>query len=445
MSPEQARGKKVDERTDTWSLGAVLYEMLTGRPPFEGETPSDIIGLILQRDPAPLSSLMPEAPAELERIVSKALDKSLDERYQTAKDFLADLRRFKRRYEHEADVERSLPPSDSTRLVAQTSTAGRQASGTDAEKPAASTADASLTTSSAEYVVSEFKRHRVAVLIMLLLLIAALSFGSYKLWNRTGAGPTAFTLKMTPLPVNGIVSDAAISPDGKYIVYKLASNGQGVTQSLWVKHLPTDSEVQIVLPTKNALYLSNFTADSNYVYYGERSFDTNVVSWNRVPVIGGVPKKLLDNLNNLQSFSVSPNGKQFAGLRVDKGSSMLIVADDDGKNERTIATRGGIHEWFDGWPAWSPDGKTIACFAASNIGGEYDTLLTVNVADGAQKTARHNEMGRQQLLCNGVAPGRQWDVRERPRVDKFARADLVRLLSRRRAAQGRQRLETITT
>src|SRR5215510_1614254 len=102
MSPEQARGEKVDVRTDIFSLGAMLYEMVTGRKPFEGETVSDVIAEILKSEPPPLKEVRPELPSELQRIVSKALAKERGGRYQVINDLEFDLRSLKRKLELKA-------------------------------------------------------------------------------------------------------------------------------------------------------------------------------------------------------------------------------------------------------------------------------------------------------------------------------------------------------
>jgi serine/threonine protein kinase/Flp pilus assembly protein TadD len=193
MSPEQARGLPVDARTDIWSLGVVLYEMLAGRLPFDGATKSDLLVSILgDKEPPQLSNYTRDVPLELERIVSKALRKDRDERYQHIKDFALDLKDLKRELEFTARLERSVQPNKSTEAKPQTSEA--QAETVILDKPA-STVEVSeaRATSVFDSVASRVKQHPRGVVIALIALILLSVAGIILYFNsaRSGNSKTA--------------------------------------------------------------------------------------------------------------------------------------------------------------------------------------------------------------------------------------------------------------
>jgi len=172
MSPEQARGLKVDGRSDIFSLGVVLYEMIAGKTPFEGATTTDVLASILRVEPVPLSYYSPEMPAELERILAKALEKEREERYQTVKDLLPDLKRLKQRQEFEAELERSVQPGTSGGTGMATSGGAEAAVRTDEMGKA-------RTTSNAKSLISQItsdKQKIILVLAVLIIAAATLSF-----------------------------------------------------------------------------------------------------------------------------------------------------------------------------------------------------------------------------------------------------------------------------
>lgn len=141
MSPEQARGKEVDARTDIFSLGIVLYEMVTGLPPFGAASSTDVLAEILEKEPPPLARFAEEAPAELQRIVSKCLRKERDDRYQTMKGLLADLKELRDELALEAKLERSshigVSENQPTRIAKADGSKNQkaQATSTATEKP----------------------------------------------------------------------------------------------------------------------------------------------------------------------------------------------------------------------------------------------------------------------------------------------------------------------
>jgi serine/threonine protein kinase len=247
MSPEQARGESVDARTDIWSLGVVLYEMLTGKQPFTGNTSQDVIASILRDDLPPLPS---ESPEGLKWILKKALRKDRDDRYQTARELFSDLHDLHEQLqEAHSSAGRSVLPTLAPEQVTQISEAITH-------EPAVTTREApTRMTSTAEYIAGKIKRlggGGIFMLAGLAIAVAAVTFGFYKFirWTQIQITQTRWVvpfqnMKLSRLTSTGKATAAAISPDGKYVMHVV---DDGEQQSLWMRQVSTSSNVQIIPP-----------------------------------------------------------------------------------------------------------------------------------------------------------------------------------------------------
>ncbi len=219
MSPEQARGLQVDARTDIFSLGVLIHEMVVGHLPFEGSNTYEIIASLLNdKEVPPLARYAREPPAELERVVSKALRKNRDERYQNIRDLLLDLKRLKERLAFEAELERSAPRSErSASEEFRVPPLGGKTAEPKTLPPEGGTPN-TRPASSAEYLVSEIKKHKRGVALILTALGLALAGIVYLFYFARAAGPID-SIAVLPL-VN-----ASNDPDTEYL-------SDGITDSL---------------------------------------------------------------------------------------------------------------------------------------------------------------------------------------------------------------------
>ncbi|HEU0252469.1 MAG TPA: protein kinase [Pyrinomonadaceae bacterium] len=382
MSPEQARGLGVDHRSDIFSLGAVMYEMLARRKPFEGETPSDILASILKTEPPPLSRVAPGVPSELVRIVNKSLRKDREERYQVVKDLWLDLKALKQELDFQATFDRS-GAADSEVLGTTAMLPGEATATVSGPRP---TLSRSAIGNISESISIEIKRHKVGAALILLaaiLLVTAGAFGIYKWVTRTAPVAHFAEVKPTRLTNSGNAIDATISPDGKYIVYVLSDRS---SQSLYIRQVSTANDKEIIPPARVGFFGITFSPDGSELYYALKA-NLDAGTLYRIPVLGGTPVKVLERIDGPVSFS--PDGKQFVLVRgnyPNPGESALVIANLDGSGERNLVVKKNPERFaplFFTGPSWSPDGKFIASTVAT-IGGR-SRVVGFSVDDGSER------------------------------------------------------------
>jgi len=336
MSPEQLRGRELDGRSDLFSFGAVLYEMATGRIPFDRTSSSEIISAILRDEPRPVWQLNPAVSPEFEAVIRKALEKDRSLRYQGAADVRADLRRLKR----------------DTDLSHHSRTASSNAA---SSVPAAQPEH----TSSGAAALRVVKQHRLATLAGIvagLVLLGAAGVGIYSLLHR-GASMPFQNFTVTQITNSGKAALTAISPDGKFVLSAIDDNG---LESLWLRNVSTGSDTQVIPPSAAHYESLAFSPDENYIYFRKAVTATqSEFDLYRAPVLGGTPKLLVRDIDS--DFTFSPEGRHIAFTRAndpDIGKYQVVTATAEGNNEKVVLIAPSIE--LPRHLAWSPATNQLA-------------------------------------------------------------------------------------
>jgi len=301
MSPEQILGKIIDQRSDIFSFGCIIYETITGRRPFDGDSFVDTLHEVLHATPPEI-----EHP-ELQRIVGKCLVKDREYRYQSIRDVALDLRAV------------------------------------DERKP--------------EPLPEPKSKTRVYVAIgIIAAIVAVIGWQIHLRMKSTAADGAIAHSALQRITTSGHIVHLAVSPDGRFAAYAVDNDDAG--QGIWLQQIATGSRVAVIPTAPKTFYAGlTFSADGNHLI-ATRYDGTIYGSVIEVPILGGTPAKLIGDADT--AASPSPDGKQLAVTRdvLEKGESRLLVTARDGSHERVLATL-PLPEGARS-PAWSPDGREIA-------------------------------------------------------------------------------------
>ena len=389
MSPEQVRAEELDPRTDLFAFGSVMYEMATGDMAFSGSSNGVVFEAILNRMPAPVSSVNAAIPEKLSDLILKSLEKERDMRYQTAAELRGDLKRIKRGLESSR--------AENSRLRSGSGSGVAPASGT-------GVSPRSQSTSAPENLVPRGRVWKAASVVGALALLAGLGTGAMLL---KGSGKTEFAAYHPLTFRRGIVHSARFAADGKTVIYSAAWEGKPLNLFATRPESPQSQEIE----PKGAEVLAVSAAGEMLVALRSKPREAFIYSGTlaTVPLVGGAPREIL---NDVEWADWSPDGTNVAIVHEVEGrkrlefplGKMLYQADgwignprvghdgkvvafidhpqpsDDGGAVAIVDLAGSKTKLSDGWDsiqglAWSPDGKEI-WFTATRTGGDRSLYAT---------------------------------------------------------------------
>ncbi len=363
MSPEQARGLKVDARTDIFSLGGILYEMVTGQPAFPGESVAEIFVALLHEAPQPLTQAMPAAPVALDTIICRALEKDRAQRFQSVSELAVALATLKHQVENASEL------AETRSLQADT-----------ANPQSARTQPAQVALTQHSQAVTLTPRSLALAAALLLCVAVAVGWISYRWFApRSVSLPDAIIKPLIGLP--GTKDHAAFSPDESRIAFAW-DGGKKYTQvsphDIYVKVLGVgDNPLRLTTAPEDDV-MPTWSPDGRFVTFVRMANGRGEIY--RVPAQGGKEERLGETVDGC---SWSPDGTKLAFISVataQEKSSVYLLTVETGERKRLTTPPPPLS---DGFPVFSPDGKSVAFYR--NFGITERDLFVAPVNGGAVK------------------------------------------------------------